>query len=212
MVLLEPFDDVSNADVRRDVRDDASHPVRGDHRSGEDAEELVVELVDKVEGYRSDQLKQGLAVTAWDLYNYLDRHPEIGKHELDAIVDSAMEKQEPWVMKELRRRDVPEGFASSAASHKVDLIPLDDPRIDSGSIMYPGNDIFEECVEAYWQVLCGDSGIHGQLQAINSNVNRKREIAIHTISLLAGDVSWAPFIAICSVMVANRGMSQICSS
>jgi len=177
-----------------------------------ETERLVVELVDKVDGYRSDQLKQGLAVTAWDLYDYLDRQQEAEKHELNTIVNSAMARQEPWVAEELESRDVPDGFASSAASHEIDLISLDDPNIDFEFIMYPGDAIFEECVEAYWQILCGDRGIQGQLEAIDSDVNRKREIALYTIASLAGDVSWAPFIAIFSVMVANKSLTQICSN
>jgi hypothetical protein len=178
-----------------------------------ETEAFVSEIIDRIHDYRKEYLYQGLYVSARDLESYLSRQQDVDHHNLDQIISRAMNQQPDWVIEWHQSRNLPDGFAQSAADQKVDLIDFDDPAINHEPVLLPGQDMYDECIRAYWQILCGEKGVRGATHLVRGENNRElaKNIALLLLGTLGASLSWTPFVAAFACIVAYEGLDRICS-
>lgn len=173
-------------------------------------EEAVVEIQSK--NYGTGRLAQGLFVVANDLRRFDSTGGNRQFLELEKAIDQTIDRQQMWVRNELQTAELPHGFAEAAANGRIELIDFDAPEIDHEWVMYPGKDLFEECIRGFHDILCADYGVHGVSERIHDGANVPRDIALLLFGQLGGGpISWIPFVAVLSTYIADYGLDRICS-
>jgi hypothetical protein len=125
-------------------------------------------------GYRRDHRAQGLFLLAIDLNKYLNSDSNIT--DFEKLYQETRERQPEWVIDRLTRADLPLGFAESAVGGNVELVPLDDSRVNHEFLLYPGDDFFEMLVRQYYPVICGRMSI----QSVAEKTKSEKKIASET--------------------------------
>lgn len=176
-----------------------------------EVEYALDQTIDELLGYDygREHRTQGLFLLAIDLNEYLESEPYTT--DFEKLYQKTREGQPEWVIDQLDRADLPLGFAESAVRGNIELVPLDDSRVDHEWLLYPGDDFFEMLIRQYYPVICGRMSIQSLAEQTKSDKNIVRDGAFLLLgSMGGGGVPWVPIAVLLAWHLIEENVDQVC--